>query len=160
MRLYESRRSDVSFLNRLTRGAHMGKLSFTEAFAKYGAKLANPQWAFSAIAKDGALVVSCWQHKFTIPSKGILRYSDRLSRWQRSAPGKNLLITHLEQAYKENLRVRLIIVSTQETAAVDAGEDVSRASKTFHLKEDFIGKVVSFDGDAFVIDFAKQDTSV
>lgn len=134
----------------------MSKLSFTDAFAEYGAKLANPQWAFSAIADDGALVLSCWQHKFTTPSKGILRYSDRLSRWQRSAPGKNLLITHLEQAFKDKLRVRLVIASTPETAAVDAGVDVSGASKTFHLKKDFIGEVVSFDGDAFVIDFAKQ----
>jgi hypothetical protein len=134
----------------------MSKLSFTEAFAKYGAKLVNAQWAFSAIARDGALVVSCWQHKFTIPSKGVLRYSDHISRWQRSAPGRNLLITHLEQAYKEKLRVRLIIASTKETAAVDAGDDVSGASKTFHLKEDFVGQIVSFDGDLFVIDFAKQ----
>lgn len=71
-------------------------------------------------------------------------------------PGRNLLINHLEQAYKEKLRVRLIIASTQETAAVDAGEDVSGASKTFHISEDFVGQVVSFDGDSFVIDFAKQ----
>lgn len=138
----------------------MSKLNLTDAFAIYEAKLANPQWAFSAIAPDGALVISCWQHKFTTPSKGVLRYTDRLSRWKRNTPGKNLLSTHLDQAFKNKLRVRLVIVSTPETAAVDAGDNVSGASKTFHVKEDFIGEVVSFDGDGFVMDFAKQQPSV
>ncbi|MFO0967740.1 MAG: hypothetical protein U0793_19435 [Gemmataceae bacterium] len=48
----------------------MAELKFTEAFAKYGAKLSNPQWAFSALASDGALVLSCWQHKIRIKNGG------------------------------------------------------------------------------------------
>ena len=138
----------------------MSDLSFTEAFASYGAKLANAQWAFSAIADDGSLVISCWQHKFTIPEKGILRYSDCLSRWRRlNTPGRKLLIEHLGQAHKEKLRVRLVIASTKETGIVDAGEDAGGLPKTFHLREDFVGQVVSFDGDAYVIDFKKQEGS-
>jgi hypothetical protein len=137
----------------------MSEISFTEAFAKYGATLPNPQWAFSAIAQDGALVISCWQHKFTSPEKGVLRYSDCLSRWMRlNTPGKNLLMTHLAKAHNENLPVRLIIASTPDTAIVDAGEDASGLRKTFHVREDFIGQVVSFDGDAYVIDFKKAQS--
>lgn len=136
----------------------MNNLSFTEAFAKYGAKLANPQWAFSAIAEDGSLVLSCWQHKIDI-KKGVWRYSDCLSRLRRQTPGRNLLAAHLDQTQKEKLRVRIVIVSTKETGVVDAGEDASRLPKTFDVREDFIGQVVSFDGDAYLIEFKKQVVS-
>ncbi len=37
----------------------MSKLNYTDAFAKYGAKLVNPRWAYSAIADDGSMVRSC-----------------------------------------------------------------------------------------------------
>ena len=136
----------------------MSELTFTEAFAKYGAVLKNAMWAFSAIADDGSLVLSCWQHKFTIPEQGVLRYNDRLSRFRQiNTQGKNLLIEHLRRAHDEQLLVRLVIASTKDTASVDAGRDASRLPKTFHLKEDFVGRVVSFDGDEFVIDFKKQE---
>ncbi len=135
----------------------MYDMSFTEAFAKYGASLANPQWAFSAIAQDGSLVISCWQHKFTRPEQGMLRYTDCLSRWKRlSTSGKKLFIEHLRKAHDEKLAVRLVIVSTEDTAKVDSGEDASRLRKSFHIREDFVGQVVSFDGDAYVIDFKKS----
>jgi hypothetical protein len=134
----------------------MAELRFTEAFAKYGAKLANPMWSFSAIAADGSLVLSCWQHKFSIPEKGVLRYSDKLSRWHRENHlGKKMLTEHLSQAHQHQLPVRLIVATTTEPERVDAGEDASRIGKTFHLKEDFVGQVVSFDGDAYEIDFRK-----
>ena len=132
----------------------MAELKFTEAFAKYGAKLANPMWAFSAIAEGGSLVLSCWQHKFSMPEKGVLRYSDKLSRWKgENHLGKNLLTSHITQAYEQNLPVRLVIATTSEPARVDAGEDASALPKTFHLKENVVGHVVSFDGDSYVIDF-------
>ena len=54
----------------------MAKLNFTEAFAKYGAKLSNPQWAVSAIAEDGAFVMSCWAH-YIKSLEGCMRYEDR-----------------------------------------------------------------------------------
>ena len=135
-------------------------MNFTEAFAKYGAKLANPQWAFSAIAEDGSLVLSCWQHKITI-EKGVWRYSDCVSRLPRQTPGTNLMIKHLDKALKEKLRVRIVIVSTNEAGilVVDKGEDASKLPKTFDVREDYIGQVVSFDGDAYVIEFKKQVVS-
>lgn len=134
----------------------MSDLTFTEAFGKYGASLSNPQWAFSAIAPDGALVISCWQHKMTIPEKGVLRYSDCLSRWKQvNTPGRNLFVKHLRQAYAEKLLVRLIIVSAKDTATVDAGEDASGIHKTFDVRKEFGGQVVFFDDDAYVIDFKR-----
>jgi hypothetical protein len=137
----------------------MGDLNLTEAFAKYGAKPVNRQWAFSAI-EDGSLVLSCWQHKITT-EKGVWRYSDCLSRLQSQTHGRNLLEKHLGQAHNEKLRVRIVIVATNEAgiAIVDAGEDASKIEKTFDVREDYIGQVVSFDGDAYVIEFKKQVAS-
>jgi hypothetical protein len=132
-------------------------ISFTEAFAKYDATLTNTQWSFSAIAPDGSLVISCWQHKISLLREtGVWRYSDCLSRFkQKNALGKAEFIKHLRSAYEEKLPVRLIIVSTKETAKVDAGEDASGLPKEFDVREDRVGQVVSFDGDSYVIDFKK-----
>lgn len=134
----------------------MAELNFTEAFAKYGATLKNPMWAFSAIADDGALVISCWQHKFSRPDKSTLRYKDRLSRWRGNVSGKNLLISHITEAFSKHLAVRLIVASTPETGVVDAGDDARDIPKTFHVREDLVGEVTSFDRDEYVIDFRKR----
>jgi hypothetical protein len=45
------------------------------------------------------------------------------------------------------------------TSLVDAGEDASGIQKTFDVREDFVGQVVTFDGDAYVIDFKKTPRS-
>ena len=135
----------------------MSEITFTEAFAKYGAVLSNRQWSFSAIAPDGALVISCWQHKIKT-AEGLWRYSDCLSRFKQSnAAGRNEFIKHLRQAYDEKLRVRLIIVivSPEDAARVDAGEDASGLRKTFHVREDYVGEIETFDGDAYTIAFKK-----
>jgi hypothetical protein len=127
----------------------MSDLTFTAAFAKYGAKLPNRMWAVSAIATDGSLVISCWQHLFDRnPAPGVMRYSDRLSRWKGNTAGNNLLRAHLTQARDEKLPIRLVIASTRDTAAVDAGEDASKLDNVFHVREDFVGQLVSFDDDA------------
>ena len=133
----------------------MSDLKVTDAFAKYGAKLVNAQWAFSAIAEDGSLVLSCWQHKITI-EKGVWRYSDSISRLRNQKLGRNLFETHLKRAYDEKLGVRIVIVATSEPAIVDAGENASKIPKTFDIRENLKGQVVSFDDDAYVIEFSKQ----
>lgn len=126
--------------------------TFTDAFRAYRATLANPQWAYSAMSADGAVVVSCWQHKLTY-ARGVLTYQDRLSRWQFNPPGKNLLSEHLLAAVERSLDVRLVIASTDQPDVVDRGEDASRIKKTFHIKENAVGKVTNFDGDNFTIEF-------
>ncbi len=138
-------------------GAAM-RTTFTEAFAKYGASLTNPQWSFSAIAEDGALVLSCWQHKISMnPETGVWRYSDCVSRFKqkKNVLGRTEFVKNLQLAYDEKLPVRLVIVSTTETAKVDAGEDVSGIPKDFDVRVDRVGQVVSFDGDSYIIDFQK-----
>ena len=50
----------------------MADLGFVEAFAKFGAKPINPMWAVSAIADDGALVISCWSHHCKSGGKALL----------------------------------------------------------------------------------------
>jgi hypothetical protein len=135
----------------------MGNLNFSEAFASYGAKLVNPQWAVSAMAEDGAFVMSCWAHYFT-KVDDVLRYEDTLSRWSGNAAGNNLLRKHVEDACKNGRPVRLLIAQTKETDAVDSGHDASKVKKSFHVRPDLTGRVTHFDGDRLVIDFQKEES--
>lgn len=132
----------------------MASLSLTSAFGRYGAKLSNPQWAVSALSKNDELVISCWSH-YLGPHDGALRYEDRLSRWEGNKAGTNLIREHLNRAISEDLSVRLVIARTTETNAVDSGHEASTVNKTFGVREDLVGKVVSFDGDTYVIDFER-----
>ena len=63
---------------------------------------------------------------------------------------------HVERAFREQLPVRLVVAIATEPDRVDAGEDVSDMPKTFDVKEGWAGRVTSFDGDAFTIDFRKE----
>jgi hypothetical protein len=130
------------------------QLTFTEAFARYGATLANPQWAVSAIARDGAFVMSCWKH-YTRTVDDALVYTDTLSRWRGNRAGNQLLRKHLEEAHVGNYPVRCLIARTEETVAVDEGHDASKVKKIFYVRPELIGRIVLFDGDRFEIRFAK-----
>ena len=84
-------------------------------------------------------------------------YVDSLSRWNGSSKaGSNLLRTHLEEAVAGNLDVRLVIARTSDEAAVDRGEDASKLSNTFAIRDDLVGKVAEFDGDHFIIEFRRN----
>jgi len=131
----------------------MAKLTFTECFTKYGAKLANPQWAVSAIAADESVVISCWYHYFVKAPSGTMRYDDKLSRWKGNELGNNLLRSHLRLAQEKVLPIRLIIARTEDTARVDLGLDASKGKNKFTPRPDVVGKLIEFDGDRFVIDF-------
>jgi hypothetical protein len=130
----------------------MSNLGFNDAFAKYGAKLKNPQWAVSSIAKDGSLVMSCWSH-YMKKHDDVMRYQDRLSRWSGNAAGNNLLREHLSTAAQDGLPIKVVIASTKEREQVDGGHDASAVEKKFHVRLDWVGKLVKFDGDEMIIDF-------
>ena len=50
----------------------MVKLTRTEAFAHFGAKLTNPQWSWSAVTPDGsAVVLALWEDRFLVKEKPI-----------------------------------------------------------------------------------------
>ena len=133
----------------------MSNLNLSEAFAQYGAKLVNPQWAVSDITEDGVLVMSCWFH-YIKTFDGIWRYVDTLSRWNGNTAGNNLCRQHVEDAFKNNRPVRIVIARTEETAAVDSGQDASKVKKEFYTKPEMIGRITNFDGDKFTIDFKRS----
>lgn len=130
----------------------MKKLTLTEAFASYGAKLKNTRWACSAIASDGALVISCWNHFLKSDVDGHKRYKDHLSRWLVNHQGRNLLATHLKKAIEDDLPVRLVVATLDDPMEHSSG-NASTLSKTFSIEKNLIGKIVEFDGDSFAIEF-------
>ena len=133
-------------------------MNMTSAFALYGAKIKNPRWAVSAIATDGALVLSCWAHYFKTAQPGTMRYSDRLSRWsEANAAGSDLCRTHLLKAQDEGLDIRLVIATTKDERTVDAGSGAA-VKADFAARRTHTGRVVEFDGDQLVVDFSRPTT--
>jgi hypothetical protein len=133
----------------------MEKLNITTAFNRYGAKLVNPNWAVSSFNEKGELVVSCWKHYIEF-SGGKAVCVDRLSRWSDKSPGNNLLRRHLEEAFDKNAAVRLVMAVTEETAVVDSGADASSIKKYFLVRPNLVGRILSFDGDEFQIEFLRE----
>jgi hypothetical protein len=126
------------------------KMKISEAFAKYGASLKNVNWSVSAENESGELVLSLWQHYFQ-PEGSAIKYVDHVSRW--SGHGNTELRTKIDKAFQVNQAVRCVIAKTNNEKAVDRGEDASQFKNTFHVKEDWFGKVTLWDGDNFVIKF-------
>jgi len=142
----------------------VSKLTLTKAFADYGAVLKNARWACSAIAKDGSLVFSCWDHFLRPQPGGSLRYEDALSRWRGNVLGREVLREQLKQALESNLRVRLVIASLKEPSIMAKAHSLSRTDasiwpKTFSTRKDLVGRVAEFNGDRFVIDYHREGTS-
>jgi hypothetical protein len=124
-------------------------LSLVDAFGKFGAKPANRLRGLSAIAADGAMVISCSHPYFGHPSQGVLRYEDKLSREGEASKGTELLSQHLTLARDGELPVRMVVM----TALVDS--TTSKVSRSFHVRPDLVGKIVKFDGDHYIIDFTR-----
>jgi len=136
-----------------------GPLTFTAAFEEFGATLKNKLWAFSAIANDGALVLSCWGHRPFLRSfvDGHKVYEDHLSRWQGAHQGKVLLIEHLTQAFRDNLPVRLVVAKLEDPSEFTDG-DASPLKKNFFIDRTLVCRILSFDGDRFAIEYRKSPT--
>lgn len=123
-------------------------LSLVDAFGRFGAKPANRLQGLSALAADGALVLNCSGPYFGHPSRGVLRYQDRLSREPGSAKDTGLLGQHLAIALDGALPVRMIVTSRS---------DEKDGARTCHVRPDLIGTVVEFDGDHFIVDFERRE---
>ena len=103
--------------------------------------------------------MSCWAHLFNPIKGGGMRYEHSLSAWSQGNPnGSNLCKGHLQEAFDQNLPVWLVIASTKDEQIVNAG-NAATAKVSFHIRRDFIGQVVEFDGDRYVIEFLKMHTS-
>jgi hypothetical protein len=126
-------------------------MTLTDSFAAFGATLVNRYWACSAIA-NGALVFSLWS-MFLEPSPDApRRYKDNLNRWTRNPLGSQLAREHLSIAFTQKLPVRLVIAFSKYPNAVKKGA-AARGGNTWTVRKDLVGKVTSFDGNNFVIDF-------
>jgi len=127
-------------------------LSLVEAFGKFGAKPVNRLRGQSGIASDGALVLTCQHNKFAHPSQGVLRYEGKLAKESEDTTVNAALGQHLTTARDGNLPVRLIVM----TSSVDGK---GKTTRTFHVRPDLEGKLVSFDGESYVVDFTRGNTS-
>jgi hypothetical protein len=119
-----------------------------DAFAQFGAKPKNRLRGRSAIAEDGALVLSCSTLHFRRPGPGVLRYEDVLSREPGDQPGTALLGEHLALARDGQLPIRMVVINK--------GNDSK--TRSIYARPDVIGKLTEFDGDHFVIDFTRPVT--
>jgi hypothetical protein len=138
-------------MTRPRRRIHNGmNLSLIDAFGRFGAKPVSRLQALSALAADGALVLNCSGAHFGHPSRGVLRYEDRLSREPGPAKDTGLLGQHLAIARDGSLPVRLIVTSR-------TNEKDGTRSRTCHVRPDLIGAVVEFDGDHYIVDFKRRE---
>jgi hypothetical protein len=120
--------------------------SLVDAFAQFGARPKNRMRGRSAIAEDGALVLSCSTAHFRRPGPGVLRYEDVLSRASGDRSSAALLGEHLVLARDGQLPVRMIVIA-------EAGEGKPRYK--IYPRPDVVGRLVEFDGDRFVVDFTR-----
>lgn len=136
-------------------------LTYTDAFAKFGAKLNNQQWSVSAFGTDGCFVVSLWQNWIRPGDvKGTLIYRDTLSQWKGNDMGRNEFRNHLGAVHISNAPIKLIIARPSSAADADlVGQvaDESKIKKIFAVREDLVGSLKEFDGDALCIVFRRAD---
>src|SRR5690349_17500936 len=102
-------------------------LNLVDAFAKFGAKPGNRVRGRSAMAADGALVLNCSKSCFAHPSRGVLRYEDRLSKELADTKEGELLSQHLTLARDGALPVRMIVTSIG---------DGGRGGRSCHVRSD------------------------
>ncbi len=125
-------------------------LNLIDAFGKFGAKPSNRLRGLSAIAADGAMVLNCDQAYFRHPERGVLRYESKLSKEPPVSKDANaeLLGRHLTLARDGALPVRMVVTFLA---------DEKSGTRRCHVRPDLIGKVVTFDGDNFVVDFERRE---
>jgi hypothetical protein len=128
-------------------------LTLIDAFSRFGATPSNRLRSLSAMGTDGAMVLNCSQQLFAHPSRGVLRYEDRLSREPGDAKDVGLLGQHLTLARDGALPVRMVV-------SFPADAKRSATARGYHVRPDLVGKVVKFDGDHFIVDFMKADEDV
>jgi hypothetical protein len=122
----------------------MENLSLEVAYGRYGAQITNKQRSLSAMAADGSLVLTCQSERFSRPGAGILRYSGQLSQEGTSTRVAELG-AHVLSARDSGASVRAVVITPPRGIV----------RRVIHVRTDLIGKIVDFDGDAFVVDFTR-----
>ncbi|HEY4212423.1 MAG TPA: hypothetical protein VGM84_13170 [Steroidobacteraceae bacterium] len=132
----------------------MNEVNLAEAFSSYKVKPA-PR-ARSAVTADRELVLSCSYGRFQRGDSEVLRYEEDLT--EDTGVVATALRTHLAEAVKDSLEIRLIIALPLQTPnTLDNLHAAPRPPRTsFHARKDLVGRVTFFDGQRFVLEFRKK----
>ena len=136
----------------------MSDANLLDAFARY--KVKSSSRARSALTADRALVLSCFYNRFHRAEVGILRYEEDLPADAGSIA--TLLRTHLAEALKSELDVKVIIaMATERAPSLETVPNAPTRTRrmSFHARMDLVGRVTLFDGSRFVVEFRKTDTA-
>ena len=98
--------------------------------------------------------MSLWQHHFEPSSHGTVVCRDSFARW--SGAGNTEFRERVTNAFRTNQLVRAVIAHAGDVAAVQAGKDASKARNTFSVREDWQGRVMSIEGENYVIEFKRR----
>ena len=131
--------------------------TLTTAMAEYDATRKGI-YDYSAIARDGSVVVSCWGQLLNQIDRQTLRYEIAdLSKWTSNPGSRNRFRQHLQYASDFNKTIRLIIAKEKNRPPPKIeGTDGRKIRKSYFVESDFIGKVAVFDGNRVVIDFQRS----
>lgn len=124
----------------------MSHHTISSAYASFGASVPHGARSLSAVAADGAVVLTCEYPYFVRSQPGVLRYHDTLARSAENGRASRELGVHLALARDGERAVRLVVVSPARNA---------QTQRRVHVRSDLIGRVTEFDGDSFVVDFTR-----
>ncbi len=132
----------------------MNEVNLAEAFSRYNVKAVSR--ARSAVTADRELVLSCSYGRFQRGESGVLRYEEDLA--EEVGIAATTLRAHLAEALSEGLEIRVIIaIPVQATPTLETTAAAPRPARTsFHVRKDLTGRVKSFDGQRFVLEFRKK----
>jgi hypothetical protein len=131
----------------------MYETNLLEAFASYKVKPARR--GRSAMTPDSTLVISCWYAGFRRAHVEILRYEEDLSG--QAGEIANALRAHLAEAKTNEYDVRVIVaVGASDSQSTEQG---AAARTSYYARKDLVGRVTSFDGERFVIEFRRTQTA-
>ena len=136
----------------------MYEINLLEAFARY--KVKSGRRTRSAMTPDGDLVISCWYGGFKKAQAEILRYEEDLGGQTNETT--KALRTHLAQALSNEWEVR-VIVAVEIAGIADGTPDcpvVTAARTAYYARKDLLGRVCSFDGERFIVEFRRAEVPV
>jgi len=135
----------------------MNEVNLTEAFFRYNVR--PLPHARSAVTADGELVLSCSYCRFQRGDPGVLKYEEDLS--DEDGTVATTLRTHLAEAVRDDLEVRLIVaIPVRTPTTLDSSHVTPRPRRmSFHPRKDLVGQVTFFDGQRFVLEFRKKSVA-
>jgi|SRR6185437_6491028 len=133
----------------------MNDSNLLEAFASY--KVKPVRRLRSAMTPEGDLVISCWYAGFKKAQIEILRYEEDLSG--QTTEVARALRTHLAEAMSNGCEVRVIVAIETLVPKADPAA-IAPARMTYYARKDLVGRVSSFDGERFVVEFRRTQIPV